>query len=273
MGYEFTSLLFSGGDPVAGLKDAKGAMKFKIPDMAKALRLCWHKSKLVKLTESLSREIRPVERNLRQTTKTADEALKMIRKARSVSEVKRLEPRIRAMFASIPVDPEKRPLKIWLVGEIYMVIEPEANFNLVELLGEQGVLVTPFSTVHDWMFRSIGAGKRGADGHDAARKRAVPYSPYCLGGEEQLSIGYTVLAKERGYDGVIHLHPFGCMTENSAYPTICRISKDRDIPVLSLSLDEHTESVGYFTRVEAFLELLHQRRNSNGPSEHVQKNS
>lgn len=257
MGYRFKSLLFNGGELITSVKDVKRATRFKIPAMVKALRLCWHKSKLVRLTESLSRKVRPYEKNLRETTRVTETALKMIREAKDVPELKELKSKIVSLFDSIPRDRERKPLKIWLVGEIYMVLEPEANFHLVEYLGEQGALVTPFTDIHNWLFHSIGAGKRS---ENATRKLAIPYLPYCLGGEEQLSIGYTILAKKRNYDGVIHLRPFTCMTENVAHPIIHKISQEYDIPVLSLSLDEHTESVGFFTRVEAFLEILHQRR-------------
>lgn len=259
MGYRFKSLIL-GGELITAVKDVRRAVRFKIPAMAKALRLCWHKSKLVKLTESISRSVRPYEKNPRETTRVTEKALKMIREAQDVPELKRLEAKIVSLFDSISKDGGRKPLKIWLVGEIYMVLEPEANFHLVEYLGEQGVLVTPFTTIHNWTFRSIGAKKKGRDGENAAKKLSVPYLPYCLGGEDQLSIGYTILAKKRGYDGVIHLRPFTCMTENVAHPIVHKISREYNIPVLSFSLDEHTESVGFFTRVEAFLELLYQIR-------------
>lgn len=260
MGYRFRSILLDAGGLMTSVKEVKKAIRFKIPAMVKAVRICWHKSSLVRLTESLSRKIRPYEKNRRETTRIATRALKMIRDTEDVSALKELKSEIIFLFDSIQKDEEKRPLKIWLVGEIYMVLEPEANFHLVEYLGEHGVLLTPFATIHDWTFRSIGAGRRGRDGENAVRKMAMPYLPYCLGGEEQLSIGYTILAKKRGYDGVIHLRPFTCMTENVAHPIIHKISQEYDIPVLSFSLDEHTESVGFFTRIEAFLELLHHRR-------------
>lgn len=260
MGYRFRSILLGRGGLMMTVNEVRKAIKFRIPAMAKAARICWHKSRLVRLTESLSREIRPYEKNRRETTRVATRTLKRIRETGDVSALKELESEIISLFHSIQKDGEKRPLKIWLVGEVYMVLEPEVNFHLVEYLGEQGVLVTPFTTIHNWMFRSFGAGKRGRDGEDAVRKIAMPYLPYCLGGEEQLSIGYTILAKKRGYDGVIHLRPFTCMTENVAHPIIHKISQEYDIPVLSFSLDEHTESVGFFTRTEAFLELLHHRR-------------
>jgi len=259
MGYKFNSVIL-GGDLKTAIKDILRNARFKIPELMKYIRLSWYKSKLVELTENLSRKTTPYQKNPRETKRVADKAFKMIRESENISKLKRLSPKIESMFNSIPKDNTREPLKIWLMGEVYMVLEPEFNFRLVEYLGEHEVLVTPYINVHEWLFRFIGTHKRGENGENVAKKLAKPYLPYCLGGEGQNSIGYTILAKKRGYDGVIHLRPFTCMTENVAHPIIHNISQEYEIPVISFALDEHTENVGFFTRVEAFLELIHQRR-------------
>ncbi|OYV02746.1 CoA protein activase [candidate division bacterium WOR-3 4484_18] len=262
LGYEFNSLILS-GNPIDAFRDTRKVLKFDIMRFVKAVRIAYIKSKAVELTEKLAFNTRPFELNRGDTTRVERTALQLIRKACTVAEIRHLRGRIVGMFKSIPVDRTRNPLKIWLVGEIYMVLEPEANLHIVEYLGEHGVLVRPFTTIHNWTFRSIRAGRYGPEGEAHARKLAKPYLPYCLGGEEQLSIGYTIMAKRKGYDGVIHLHPFTCMPENIAYPILQNLSTRYDIPLLSISLDEHTESVGLLTRVEAFLDLL-QQRHTNG---------
>ena len=256
-GFKLKSLLFKGGSIMEGISDVRREIRLRVIDSLRALRVAWHKSTLVKLTESLSRKTRPYALDPKGVTGVEKTALDLIQKVNANKELNNVKKRIVDLYASIPKDNTRRPLKIMMVGEIYMVLEPEANFHLVEYLGEHGVLVTPFTTIHNWLFNAIGSDKKEKA---SVRKVATPYLPFCLGGEEQLSIGYTILARKRGFDGVIHLRPFTCMTENVVYPIIEQISHKFDIPVLSLSLDEHTESVGFFTRVEAFLELLHQRR-------------
>jgi predicted nucleotide-binding protein (sugar kinase/HSP70/actin superfamily) len=39
-----------------------------------------------------------------------------------------------------------------------------------------------------------------------------------------------------------------------------KISEKYDIPILSLSIDEHTAEAGFITRVEAFLDMLRMRK-------------
>ncbi|GFP22301.1 hypothetical protein HKBW3S06_01528, partial [Candidatus Hakubella thermalkaliphila] len=38
------------------------------------------------------------------------------------------------------------------------------------------------------------------------------------------------------------------------------VSRDYNIPVLNISLDEHSGEAGFLTRVEAFIDLLERRR-------------
>ena len=41
---------------------------------------------------------------------------------------------------------------------------------------------------------------------------------------------------------------------------IPQLSKNHDIPVLSLVLDEHTGEAGFHTRIEAFIDMLIRRK-------------
>ena len=50
------------------------------------------------------------------------------------------------------------------------------------------------------------------------------------------------------------------MPEAVAESILPVISREYDIPVLRLVLDEHTGEEGYMTRLEAFVDLLEQRR-------------
>ncbi len=48
----------------------------------------------------------------------------------------------------------------------------------------------------------------------------------------------------------------------SVRPILRRVSRDYNIPVLTLSFDEHTSAVGVTTRLEAFVDLVEERRAS-----------
>ena len=91
-------------------------------------------------------------------------------------------------------------------------------------------------------------------------KYAKDYMKRPIGGECIETIGDTVYAAKNGIDGVIHLLPFSCMPEIVSQNILNKVSKNEEIPVLSLVLDEQTGKAGYITRIEAFIDLIKRRR-------------
>ncbi|MFO7819528.1 MAG: CoA protein activase, partial [Halanaerobacter sp.] len=83
-----------------------------------------------------------------------------------------------------------------------------------------------------------------------------PYLNHEVGGHGLETIGETVLYAQDNYDGVIHLSPFTCMPEIIAKSILPGLSKDLAMPVLSITVDEHTGEAGVVTRLEAFVDLL-----------------
>ena len=65
---------------------------------------------------------------------------------------------------------------------------------------------------------------------------------------------------ERGFDGVIQLAPFSCIPEIVAKGILPQVSHDQEIPVMTIFLDEMMGKAGMQTRLEAFVDLLLQRR-------------
>ena len=69
-------------------------------------------------------------------------------------------------------------------------------------------------------------------------------------------IGDSVYAARNNVNGIIHLLPFSCMPEIVSQNILPKVSKEENIPVLSLVLDEQTGHAGYITRIEAFVDLI-----------------
>jgi len=81
-----------------------------------------------------------------------------------------------------------------------------------------------------------------------------------IGGHGANSIAETVLYSRHGYDGVVQLAPFSCIPEIVAKSILPAVSRDHDIPVLTLFIDEQTGKAGVQTRLEAFVDLMERRR-------------
>jgi predicted nucleotide-binding protein (sugar kinase/HSP70/actin superfamily) len=154
------------------------------------------------------------------------------------------------------------PLHVGLIGEIYVVNEPFVNKEVEKTLGslEKRVRVHRKLDLSNWvsyhLFKTPGAVKD----YKAVAAMAESYLPVAVGGHGQESVGEAVMAKKHGYDGVLHLFPFTCMPEIIAQNVLVKISRDLDLPVLSLMMSEQTGLAGLTTRLEAFCDLLEGRR-------------
>jgi predicted nucleotide-binding protein (sugar kinase/HSP70/actin superfamily) len=265
LGYEFRSV-FVGNKDIKFLVSEilsmnSGSWTIALKNWTRGFAIAWHKSKLVEDVESLARLYRPHEQNKGECTALARLRLKKIDAEDRVLALKKMKKEIREEFRGIKKTEPFKPLRIMLVGESYCVIEPFVNFDMIERLGEMGVHVEPFLTAHRWLFyHAMRINEDCGFSRKEARALARPVWAYNAGGEDQLSIAYTIRAAQLGFDGVIHIMPFSCMPETAALPVFERVYRLYNIPFLNISLDEHTGVAGVYTRLEAFIDVLTQRR-------------
>lgn len=161
-------------------------------------------------------------------------------------------------LSKLKLDKSKKPLKVAVIGEIYTIIEPFSNINIEEKLMLQGVSVirrvTPSWWLKDTLLKPFKLNSRDIN------REATKYIPYSIGGFAKECIGEAVLAAKNNYDGAIQIFPMGCMPEIVSKSILPTVSKDFDLPILSLVMDEITGDAGYITRIEAFLDLLERRQ-------------
>ena len=155
------------------------------------------------------------------------------------------------------------PLRVALVGEIYVLNEPFVNKDVERYLGsslDHRVRVYRNLDVTGWMTTHLFRTPRGIWDYRKITEAASPYLDVNVGGHGQESLGETVLAQRAGFDGAIHLFPFTCMPEIIAQSILMQISSELDFPVMSLMISEQTGHAGFITRLEAFCDLLASRR-------------
>jgi len=228
-------------------------------EVLKALALTWQKITLIEFVESLSRYYRPRELKKGATDTVMDKMLERIGKEKKLLNFWRLKKEIKMAFSQIPHDYNSKPLKIGMVGEIYMLSDAFANHDLEKLLGYMGAEVHKTVQVSRSIYSCI-FPKWIYNPHAQIKKIAYPYLKTKVGGHGLESIAETIKFAEEGFDGVIHLLPFGCMPEVSIRPILQKIQKEKRIPLLSLSLDEHSEKAGLQTRIEAFVDLIKNKK-------------
>jgi len=165
-----------------------------------------------------------------------------------------------ALLQGIKTQPHKEMLKVGLVGEIYTVLEPAVNLGLEEVLGSMGVEVVRSIYLSEWVITNLVLHTFYLRDDREHYQLAAPYLDHFVGGHGIESISNTVKYARAGMDGVIHVAPLTCMPEIVAKTILPGVSLGENIPVLTLMLDEHSAEAGILTRLEAFCELLWQRK-------------
>jgi len=227
----------------------------------RAVQLAWHKFCAIDDLERETFRVRPRERRRGTTTHVFRRCLEWIDEAITPEEISEARERSMAALRRIPVREVHDPIRVGIVGEIFMVLEPFVNLRVAERLGDLGVEVDRSIMLSDWIrshlfLDALRLNKRP----DPVKRAAARYLDHFVGGEGLESIGNVVLYAQKGFDGVVHIMPFTCMPEIVAQSIMPKVSAEQGIPVLTLILDEHTAEAGVVTRLEAFVDLLARRR-------------
>lgn len=222
----------------------------------KIYRAIWDKLLALDEIEILSHQTRPYELEKGITTKTYNHCLEIMDSAKTRPQIAEAREACFDLLNKIPQDKKRDTLKIGIVGEIYVQIEPFANLDIQATLGEMGVYSKRGIHLSEWWLETTKQTKNELTAIQAAK----PYLDQMIGGHGILSVGETILHSKHGYDGVIQLAPFSCIPEIVAKGILTQVSRDYGIPVLTIFLDEQTGKAGLQTRLEAFVDLLYQRR-------------
>jgi predicted nucleotide-binding protein (sugar kinase/HSP70/actin superfamily) len=185
--------------------------------------------------------------------------LAAIDQARSLLAIARAGKAALSALAAIP-EHGRPPLKVMMVGEVYTVMEPSINMNIEQRLGHQGVEVERSSYFSSHIRRGSRLDRRLLKERADLMTLAVPYLKYDVGAECNFSVAETVLAKNRDYDGVVHVYPFSCMPETTAASVLSTVTTELGIPVLSLPLDRKDMGLRIDTQIEAFVDIMQMKR-------------
>jgi predicted nucleotide-binding protein (sugar kinase/HSP70/actin superfamily) len=181
------------------------------------------------------------------------------------AEVKYTRDIILQVMASHISPPQTTPPKIALVGEFYVLLEPYVNHWIENALVRQGIEVKKFVYTGNWAYSKILLQTLGLYNEEKEYlAQARPYFNHHVGGDGLKSVGTSVWSAKNGYDGIIHVFPFGCMPEVVAQYAMKNVCSDYRLPLLSLSVDEHSSDVGITTRVEAFADCIKRRKTEKG---------
>lgn len=231
-----------------------------------AVRLAWVKISAADTLEKEVQRVRAYEVGRGDADRVLEKALSAIDAADSVRAVRLAKEEWLARLDEVEQDRSRTPLRIGIVGEVYVVLDPFSNLFTEKHLGELGVWIDRKIWAGDWVKENILLDVFRMGGRSRAKDLAEPYLCHFVGGHGVDTVGNAVEYAKRGFDGVIQVAPFTCMPEIVAQSVLPSVSRDLGIPSMTLVFDEHTGEAGMRTRLEAFCDLLAMRREKAGKS-------
>lgn len=138
-----------------------------------------------------------------------------------------------------------QPLTLAVVGYPYLLYDSFVNTGLVSKLHKMGVrILTPEMVPERALER---------------KAKRLPKNLFWTF-SNQVVRGAIYYIDDGGVDGIIHVTAFGCGPDAMVGKLIELEAKQRAVPNICISLDEHTGEAGVLTRLEAFVDILKYRR-------------
>ncbi len=155
--------------------------------------------------------------------------------------------------------PLKSPLKVAVIGHPYNIYDKYISMDLLNKLEKYGAEVMTIEKV------------RAEDINRQASRLAKPMFWY-YGRNAYGAAAH--LAGTGKVEGIICVTSFGCGIDSFINDlTERRIRRQSDIPLITMTIDEHSGEAGFNTRLEAFIDMLYWRRlhenNISTPWEHL----
>jgi predicted nucleotide-binding protein (sugar kinase/HSP70/actin superfamily) len=224
------------------------------PKIISALHFALEKLFALDKMEKVVHKVRAIELEKGRANQIYREAVKAIGEATTVRGVRKATKEYIKKLYQVPRDPTADPVKVSIVGEVFVVLDPFANMDIEMELGKLGVKVERTMSLSRWVKYRLLLNYLGVNEWKDVHEAAMPYLKRDVGGDGWESVGEKVVYARNGYDGVVHLAPFTCMPEIVAQNIMP--STKEDIPVLTILYDEQMARPGMITRLEAFVDLL-----------------
>lgn len=171
-----------------------------------------------------------------------------VQNAQNAVEAASIGEKYKQKIESVAINKPDRPIRIGIIGEIYVVVEPFSNCNMEKWLAEHGVeIIRPFNLSQ--MARAIFTVNEQIENSGG-------YVNYNIGSTANDAIAQAYQMVQEGIDGIIHVKPASCSPEITAMTILQNISRDHDVPFMYMTFDTETSEAGVHTRLEAFHDMI-----------------
>ncbi|MDD3297729.1 MAG: acyl-CoA dehydratase activase-related protein [Bacillota bacterium] len=138
-----------------------------------------------------------------------------------------------------------QPITLAVVGYPYLLYDDFVNAGLISKLHKMGVRVLTPEMVPEKTLKR--------------KAKSLPKDLFWTF-SNQVVRGAIHYIDDGEVDGIIHVTAFGCGPDSMVGKLIELEAKQKAVPYICISLDEHTGEAGVLTRLEAFVDMLKYRR-------------
>ena len=181
--------------------------------------------------------------------------LTQVHQAPSVEAAAALGIQCQQDLESIPINKPEKPIRIGLIGEIYVLAEPSANCNMEKWLADHQVEI-----IRDFDLTQMAKAMFTVQ---EQIQESGGYVDYNIGSTANDAIAQAYKMIQEGIDGIIHVKPASCSPEITAMSILQNMSRDHDTPFMYMTFDTETGEAGVHTRLEAFLDMIIMKRRAD----------
>jgi len=156
-------------------------------------------------------------------------------------------------FKKLDINIPKDCIKIGMIGNLYSPMEIFSNYYIEKELANRKIRIKRYSNASYLLFQKKSKVKK-------MLKYCKNYVKYGLGENGLDNIYQTIKLINSGYDGIIHIKPFGCTPEISTIPIIKKICNDYKFPIIFLTFSNHISEEMIKKNLENFYKIIKKRK-------------
>lgn len=222
------------------------------------LKLVYRAIKIMDELEQKVSRLRAYEVKTGSVNRAWEQIQELVNQAFTLPQLEAAQKESHSLLDSLELIPvkEEHKLRIGIIGEIYVVMENSTNMMMEQKLGELGCEVRRSQYLSDWVDFNLLPHWISHPHEAEIQKMGTKYFDIGIGGHARENMGWIDQYSQWGYDGIVHLLPFGCLPELMSQSIIPQVSKDLKLPIISFALDEQSGLANNLTRLEAFVDLI-----------------
>ncbi len=257
IGFSFNFINLEPSSILSVLTQLKHLPQFSYSKLASGILLGWEKLRALDALEKNFWNMIPYIACKNKAKDLYDQAVKYIARCSNITGLRKMCSEYQTQLGSMKDIRELLP-RVCMLGDIYTLNEPYSNYFIEKYLSDRGIQVTRSIYTSTWVKNNFVPWSRHRINMEMLRC-VRGYMNNRVGGNGMETIYNALKYADMGYDGILHIMPITCMPEIVSRQVLAKISREKKISVMHITVDEHNDRTLLETRLEAFVEILSQK--------------